>query len=711
MKYIYLINNKDIFEKVMIDNEKEILEEIYYLKYKIPSNKDISKSSKEIKNFFEENKLEEIKKIISKVKKKIPLFNVYHYNLYLIDKENVFSYITYKNYRFPDNITINNIKKKSEELTSEDEVTKRRKKKIKLMLYFLDQFDYNELFNSYMSLYLLSNPYYINPITTCEKPSFISKFKHMNPYYTRLELINLAKNMNINLNNEYLNDPEKVNEVCKIINDNDINKKILLNHYNLINKNDMVNLVAYYTIQGSEKLNNYLRNNYELNGINYEYRNKLLEKTIDSLYLLINKSSKFDKDYYVYRFVDSNFLENLNIGDIFIEKGFLSTTRNPFYVPKNYNFGKILIKIKIPKNKEGIALCIETVSKYPEEEEIIFSPNTKLKLISKNENFNYYHIDEKYQNSIKIKYEFEYICCTGKPKYNEKKIYNEKKVIDFDTLSYESVINFNDLINIFSDKYLDIHNCFYTKINKKEIYLIFERFDSTGSYNKFYSLNTSNGISFYSFYKNSLLFFIEICEKDDTRLMNVNYFISHLGYSNFNREDIINDREFLLFLSKIGKYFSCDYSIIYSDFVECKLKNNKSDKYGYVSKDVYEYLKFKKKRFDKISKTNIYPQFSYYLLDELKNIKPLTILDKNDNDELYQVFIRNYPHNDKNNNLNDFFIWICDNYCDLLNILINKFDKLYENPFLKISYKYNIRNFLYNESQQERIKTKNILYN
>ena len=129
MKYIYLINNKNIFEKVMVDNENEILEEIYYLKYKIPTIKDISNSSKEIKDFFKENKLEEIKKVISRVKKKIPLFNVYHYNLYLVDKENVFSFITYKNYRFPDSITINNIKKKSEELTNNDEVTKRKKKK------------------------------------------------------------------------------------------------------------------------------------------------------------------------------------------------------------------------------------------------------------------------------------------------------------------------------------------------------------------------------------------------------------------------------------------------------------------------------------------------------------------------------------------------------------------------------------------------------
>ena len=64
MKYIYLINNKNIFEKVMVDNENEILEEIYYLKYKIPTIKDISNSSKEIKDFLAKDYKKYSKKLL-----------------------------------------------------------------------------------------------------------------------------------------------------------------------------------------------------------------------------------------------------------------------------------------------------------------------------------------------------------------------------------------------------------------------------------------------------------------------------------------------------------------------------------------------------------------------------------------------------------------------------------------------------------------------
>ena len=76
------------------------------------------------------------------------------------------------------------------------------------------------------------------------------------------------------------------------------------------------------------------------------------------LWKLIIKSPKFDSNYIVYRFVDNDsFLNNLNIGDIFIDRGFVSTTRNPFYFPKNNYFGEILIKTSAGHKSSPLLAC------------------------------------------------------------------------------------------------------------------------------------------------------------------------------------------------------------------------------------------------------------------------------------------------------------------------------------------------------------------
>jgi hypothetical protein len=91
------------------------------------------------------------------------------------------------------------------------------------------------------------------------------------------------------------------------------------------------------------------------------------------MYDLVANSPTDDKDYILYRFDNQMiyFLQKFVIGDIYVENGFLSTTRDPFYNTKKYNFGDILMKIHIPKNKKGCGLCIETLSMFPNEEENI----------------------------------------------------------------------------------------------------------------------------------------------------------------------------------------------------------------------------------------------------------------------------------------------------------------------------------------------------
>ena len=169
--------------------------------------------------------------------------------------------------------------------------------------------------------------------------------------------------MNLKIDNQIFD-----KNICKKIKENDINSKIILLHQQYIEHNICKSYIQLYTLLGSFYWNSYLRNENRVQDI-------FLEKQINNLYYIIEKSPAFDKDYYLYRFIqDDSYLTHLKIGDIFEETSFISTTRNPFYDPKNNYFGFILIKIKIPKDIKGIGLMIETYSLFPQEEEILLNP-------------------------------------------------------------------------------------------------------------------------------------------------------------------------------------------------------------------------------------------------------------------------------------------------------------------------------------------------
>ena len=227
------------------------------------------------------------------------------------------------------------------------------------MIKFLESFNLDTLYKTYMQVfYLYANEVGKN-ITTCKKPSFLPHFIHIKPYYTRSEVINMALNMNIKLEDKYYNQDE-VNKLCNKISNNDISADILLQHQKYIINNDKVGLVQYYTLQGSYFINNYLRKL-----VNYNYKNEYLESLITPMWKLLNNAPAFDKSYILYRFIsDDKHLRQLNIGEIYTELGFTSTTRDPFYRSDLYKFGMILVKINIPKNKKGVALCVETLSHF-----------------------------------------------------------------------------------------------------------------------------------------------------------------------------------------------------------------------------------------------------------------------------------------------------------------------------------------------------------
>ena len=120
---------------------------------------------------------------------------------------------------------------------------------------------------------------------------------------------------------------------------------------------NLISWICYYSFTGSFIFNKFLRilnvktTHKELQ-LSLLKINPIFYHGLHKLVTIIENSPALDNDYNIYRFIwDDSFIMGLNEGDIFMDRGFISTTRDPFYSPGlNGNFGLILVKIKIPKN-------------------------------------------------------------------------------------------------------------------------------------------------------------------------------------------------------------------------------------------------------------------------------------------------------------------------------------------------------------------------
>ena len=106
--------NLNILE--IIDPEN-ILDRIYFLEYRVPTSDDIksynkNKTDSKINTKIQKLKnsiIELIKNYISNLEYKMPLYDIYTSNIYLINKENIYKRITYNHYRFPSDKVLEDI--------------------------------------------------------------------------------------------------------------------------------------------------------------------------------------------------------------------------------------------------------------------------------------------------------------------------------------------------------------------------------------------------------------------------------------------------------------------------------------------------------------------------------------------------------------------------------------------------------------------------
>lgn len=555
---------------------------------------------------------------LSKYEDYIPMYDIYSQRIYPIAKKNIHHKLIEAHYRFINqeiNEWLNNLYNKN---INDSIISQKYKDNLDIILnYNLDIL----IETSYRTLYKYSPELGLS-VSICKRNSFNPYIHHLKPYYTKLELIKLGQNMDIiktEIDPETLIDQDKHYNICKQVSKNDVSFEDIKLHHEHLLKFKMESWICFYSFTGSFLFNQFLRKLSVKSQRSIQNDSFLSPNYYQGLYKIvkcIEQSPELSNDYDIYRFIwDDSFISNLNEGDIFIDRGFMSTTRDPFYSPGiNGTFGLILLKINIPKNKKGVGIFIENFSLFPKEEEFLIPPYSKIKLISKNNNFKYFHIDPQFEKLINRKYEFELIDIEYKEFYNDHKIltnndkikYHNVKEIILDGVDRFHIIkqfinqySTNKKINLFLDDHKYSFNTQW-----------FDSSDSS-SYKKFYYNTTKDGMLFSIFDENGYPWFnIELGQKLVVNYLNQFYFGSN------SKEFSQNDLELIYYFGKIFHYSEaliyhkcCPFSIL--------IKDNVYSSFNLFNKTIYDYLKFGKKYLDFDSFINY--NIGYWYLDEYFN--------------------------------------------------------------------------------------------
>ena len=484
-------------------------------------------------------------------------------------------------------------------------------------------------------------------ITFCEKPYFVYFINYNNnPYYSQNELQAKSKFFNINVKDN--------KQLCKKLRKIELSKEDIINNFKYITSNGYDRILKYYSFIGAQFINNNLR------GISDKI-DKVNKDIILKLDEIIKNSPKLNTDQIVFRFLsDDTFLKTEMENGIFIDKGYISTTRNPIMESAKTNFGNIMMRIYIPKKFSDKYISMESISLFPQEQEILLPRNSKLKLLKE------HNIDNQ-----KI-YDFEFI---GTVKNNEINISSEIKEIDikyfhlesslkefYDDISYYTLINFKD-----GDK----DNKFYFGYTKKpkalkkffyfkeDIFYLYQ-LDKSGNIDIF--IEISKDEIFINYF---MKFFGHNTLETISEYIKSNYFISIICLIFKKSKIYINSIQIPGYL--LNKKFLSNNQIYY-DFYKM-LKEDKYNVPSYLKMNfpIY-YVKFLKKAEIKNEYISEFPSLKIFSID--KKIKFL--------DELFIHITESQP------SLMIEFVNLCSNYFDSFN-----------NPFNNDFYVLDIKNIFF----------------
>lgn len=579
------------------------------------------------------NKEDKIK--ISKYEELIPMYDIYSQKIYPINKQNIHYRLIDSHYRFINDEIYQWIQNLYEKYSNDPKLGPKFKYSINLM----DNYDIPTLIEtSYKTLYKYS-PMLGLLVSICKRNSFHPWIYHLKPYYTKMELIKLGQNMNMidtKIDPEYLIDQSIHYKICKIVSNNDVSFNEIKKHHQYIIDSNLISWICFYSFTGSFIFNKFLRNlNVNaIRGTNSNIESKISSARINPIFYQglqqiissMKNSPSLDNDYDIYRFIwDDSFIMGLKEDDIFIDRGFVSTTRDPFYSPGlNGNFGLILLKIKIPKNKKGMGLFIENFSLFPREEEFLLAPYSKLKLISKNDNFKYYHTNPEFEKIINRKYEFELVGID----YNKFYLENPPNLISETNNNYhqlESIflngIDRIELIRKFIIAYSD-NNQLNLKLGSDKYFFIYQWFDSTNSssYDNFYYNKIKDGMIFTLFDSNGYPYLnIELGQE---------FVINWINKLYFGNNNKLLDDKLMNLIYQFGKIFYYKSAIIfhnYNSFDKFKDSYDNSQQIflnmNLYNETIYSYLTTGTKYLNNLTNFNPFINYNlgYWYLDEYFN--------------------------------------------------------------------------------------------
>jgi len=593
---------------------------------------------------------------------KLPFVDIISKQIFFIKKKDVYKTPLY-NLLFPHKKIITIIEK---------EISPNEFKK-------LDKTDLDKCYIEYMKY---MNKHKKQVPSLCFRTSFFDKTTYDYPLYSMSELIILVNNFVGK--NIYLEKTEE--EMYDMIQKIDVSADLIKSHFEQIINSKYIGYLQYYTLYGAQIINNYLRLN--------QPKNMYLEKIIKKIWKMILNCKETDKDYIFYRFIhDDSFLAEFGEGTIFTDNGFLSVSRSIISdEQKIEEFGHILIKIKIPKKSH--CLFLETISCFPDEHEVLFSPLSSFKIEKITYDDKFYHTkynfnDDKYDvQQIKMKkiYIIKYLESKNIKFFNE----NEQKInyINFDEKS--------DLNNL--EKQYKI------KIDSKEYDLRVTYSNKSNAYRPFRFTSDEPEYSFISFYKGKLLFeFIIVDMNNDGKIVRT-------GLLNYNRvnlcvDEILDDKNYIDLCKKFAFKFDIKYIVIYSRYKKCIQSGGYdvilSENNFMFDEDLYNYFKYGKKRFGDNFLT-------YDILDLYGKMMPYKIvLKKETNGSLYLLY-KKFKKEKRQNTIAEFFCWLCIKHCFMTDIFLKLADYDFYKHFDKVEHKIGLRNshyiFSFDELDKYNIK-------
>jgi len=481
---------------------------------------------------------EKEKKYLVQLLDKIPMYDIKTDSVYFLDYDKLYHYHIKENYH----------------------------------LYIPPFLDKKKLEQKFIEKMYKHSSYLGKNMTNCVKAIYSDKLPIENPYYTKQEIINQAFNMGIIDSFE----GAKIDDLCKTISQYDINSSELQEHNNYIMSSEKQSFVRNYSLFDAYFINGSIRKNL--------LNDSILNQKIYHFERLLLKAPPFEKERFVYRFIrEDSYLSSLQVGDIYTTDSFISSSRNPFYNSDTDYFGYILLKIKLPKQETGVALCIENYSLFPREEEVIIAPFIKFKLVSLNNDFNYYHYNFKTKSKVVRKYEFEYIGKEGNTIFNKTP---KIKIDEIPEINFERIPSDKDKIKYFLENYCNLQSQFRLKLRNKYLFFCCNFYDSSASsaYTNFFSFKVSKGFMIYNFDIETLAnnYVFEIA---DGR-MAVNYYNK---FTPFNK--VLEEKDFIELVTYISNIFSIYHIIIYPEFRPCSTikKSIVNDVYLY-NVDLHNYI-------------------------------------------------------------------------------------------------------------------------